>query len=65
MALPAFHTDDLGHQESAETVAAAVHGVRLGLGRDTRQRFGVALYVDFAATDSDWQSYRDGWALRR
>ncbi|MFC9226808.1 hypothetical protein ACFT8W_39800 [Streptomyces hygroscopicus] len=63
MGLPAFHTDDIGHHESAETVAAAVRGVRLALSReDTRRaRFGVALYVDFAATPGDWAAYREGW----
>jgi hypothetical protein len=61
--LPAFHTDDLGHWERAETVAAAVRGVRLGLGRTAprRERFGVALYVDFRATPGDWAAYRAGW----
>ncbi|WFB06111.1 glycoside hydrolase family 18 protein [Streptomyces sp. LX-29] len=66
MGLPAFHTDDPGHHASAETVRAAVRGVRLGLGRGdpTRQRFGVALYVDYAATDGDWDTYRDNWGCR-
>lgn len=63
MGLPFFHTDDLGHRASAETVPAAVRGVRLGLSREDadRRRFGVALYVDFAATAADWKSYRDDW----
>jgi hypothetical protein len=26
-----------------------------------RERFGVALYVDFAARDGDWAAYRKGW----
>ncbi|GGW48173.1 hypothetical protein [Streptomyces xantholiticus] len=61
--LPFFHEDDLGHHENAETVAAAVRGTRLGLGRTDRdrKRFGVALYVDFAAEEGDWQAYREGW----
>ncbi|MER6613841.1 hypothetical protein [Streptomyces xantholiticus] len=61
--LPFFHEDDLGHHENAETVAAAVRGTRLGLGRTDRdrKRFGVALYVDFAAEDGDWEAYREGW----
>ncbi|MGY1434531.1 hypothetical protein [Streptomyces reniochalinae] len=25
------------------------------------RRFGVALYVDFAATAEDWAAYRRGW----
>jgi hypothetical protein len=63
MGLPAYHTDDIGHHESAETVAAAVRGARLGLGRKDadRERFGVSLYVDYAATDDDWSAYRTGW----
>ncbi|MGW7290162.1 hypothetical protein ACWGH4_32315 [Streptomyces sp. NPDC054847] len=63
MGLPFFHEDDLGHHENAETVAAAVRGTRLGLGRTDRERkaFGVALYVDFAAEEGDWKAYREGW----
>ncbi|MFK4691993.1 glycoside hydrolase family 18 protein [Streptomyces pristinaespiralis] len=63
MGLPFFHEDDLGHHEDAETVAAAVRGTRLGLGRTDRdrKRFGVALYVDFAAEEGDWKAYREGW----
>ncbi|MER7533182.1 hypothetical protein ABTX77_00155 [Streptomyces sp. NPDC097704] len=61
--LPFFHEDDLGHHEDAETVAAAVRGARLGLGRTDpgRERFGLALYVDFAAEERDWAAYREGW----
>ncbi|WP_442819268.1 hypothetical protein [Streptomyces sp. NBC_01236] len=63
MGLPFFHEDDMSHHGSAETVAAAVRGTRLGLSRTDRRRehFGVALYVDFAATESDWTAYREGW----
>ncbi|MFD0151358.1 hypothetical protein ACWGQ4_16380 [Streptomyces sp. NPDC055721] len=63
MGLPFFHEDDLGHHENAETVAAAIRGTRLGLGRTDhdRERFGVALYVDFAAEEGDWAAYREGW----
>ncbi|MFI1657635.1 hypothetical protein ACH4ZU_22355 [Streptomyces sp. NPDC020472] len=63
MGLPFFHEDDLGHHEDAETVAAAVKGARLGLGRTDpdRERFGLALYVDFTAREEDWAAYRAGW----
>ncbi|MFD8013868.1 hypothetical protein [Streptomyces sp. NPDC058955] len=63
MGLPFFHEDDMGHHEDAETVAAGVRGVRLGLGRTDpgRERFGVALYVDFAEEPGDWAAYRAGW----
>ncbi|PZG82942.1 hypothetical protein C1I97_34920 [Streptomyces sp. NTH33] len=64
MGLPFFHDDRFGHRASAETVPAAVRGVRLGLSRTDadRERFGVALYVDFAATEDDWTAYRKGWS---
>ncbi|MDV9187465.1 hypothetical protein R6L23_04385 [Streptomyces sp. SR27] len=63
MGLPFFHEDDLGHHENAETVKAAVRGTGLGLGRTDpgRERFGVALYVDFAAEEGDWAAYRADW----
>lgn len=63
MGLPFYREEDMSHHGYAETPAAAIHGVRLALGRDDvhRERFGVALYVDFAATESDWAAYRDGW----
>jgi hypothetical protein len=63
MGLPFYHENRFGHWNHAETVAAAVRGVRLGLSRTDadRERFGVAAYIDFAATEKDWTSYRDGW----
>ncbi|KUO21951.1 hypothetical protein AQJ91_06505 [Streptomyces dysideae] len=63
MGLPFFHENKLGHRAAAETVAAAVRGTRLGLSRTDADRanFGVALYVDFAATEEDWTAYRKGW----
>ncbi|MFL9656420.1 glycoside hydrolase family 18 protein [Streptomyces sp. PB17] len=63
MGLPFYHENRFGHWNHAETVAAAVRGVRLGLSRTDagRESFGVAAYIDFAATDEDWESYRDGW----
>ncbi|MFE1439359.1 hypothetical protein [Streptomyces sp. NPDC058739] len=63
MGLPFFHESDIGHHESAETVTAAVRGTRLGLSRTDRdrERFGVALYVDFAAEEGDWTAYREDW----
>ncbi|MFD5076234.1 hypothetical protein [Streptomyces sp. NPDC058371] len=63
MGLPFYYEDDLSHHGGAETVRAAVRGVRLGLSRTdrTRERFGVALYVDFAAREKDWTAYQEGW----
>ncbi|MEU0787657.1 hypothetical protein ABZ341_39720 [Streptomyces sp. NPDC006173] len=67
MGLPFFHEDKVGHSAYAETVAAAVRGTRLGLSRTdrTREHFGVALYVDFAATETDWAAYREDWLTGR
>ncbi|MFF3871108.1 hypothetical protein [Streptomyces sp. NPDC001978] len=63
MGLPFFHENRFGHWAHAETVPAAVHGVRLGLSRTdaNRANFGVALYVDFAATEADWTAYKADW----
>ncbi|WP_223297509.1 glycoside hydrolase family 18 protein [Catenulispora acidiphila] len=62
MGVPAFHTHDPGHWVQAETMPAALDGVRLGLGAHPSSRpFGVALYVDFAATPADWAAYRTDW----
>lgn len=66
MGAPAFWADDPGHHGAAETVPAALRGIRLALDRDApgRQSFGVALYVDFAATPEDWAAYRRDWGNR-
>ncbi|GGW23601.1 membrane protein [Streptomyces alanosinicus] len=63
MGLPFYHENRFGHRARAETVPAAVRGVRLGLSRTDadRVRFGVALYVDFAATEEDWRAYEEMW----
>ncbi|MER6960613.1 hypothetical protein [Streptomyces sp. NPDC000618] len=63
MGLPFYRENRFGHWAHAETVAAAVRGVRLGLSRTDADRanFGVAAYVDFTATEQDWTSYREGW----
>ncbi|MFF4502074.1 hypothetical protein [Streptomyces sp. NPDC001401] len=63
MGLPFYHENRFGHWNHAETVPAAVRGARLGLSRTDADRtnFGVALYVDFAATEADWRAYRGGW----
>ncbi|TDW88955.1 hypothetical protein [Kribbella sp. VKM Ac-2566] len=63
MGLPAYWENNPAHWGDAETVSAAVRGARLGLGDSPRQNFGLALYVDFAATDEHWTAYRDGWCV--
>jgi hypothetical protein len=63
MGVPAYHDHRFFRYDRAETVAAALHGIRLALGSSPPSRdFGVALYVDFAATEQDWASYRRDWA---
>jgi hypothetical protein len=57
--LPAYHDDNAVHHSSAETVAAAIRGVRLA--DHGRLKFGVAMYVDFAAAPSDWAAYHHDW----
>jgi hypothetical protein len=63
MGLPFYHENRFGHWNHAETVPAAVRGVRLGLSRTDARRanFGVALYVDFAAKKADWTAYEKDW----
>jgi hypothetical protein len=63
MGLPFYWESNFDHWGHAETVPAAVRGVRLGLSRTDadRARFGVALYIDFAATEADWRAYREDW----
>jgi hypothetical protein len=60
--LPAYHDATLQHRPGAETVEAAVRAARLALDADPgRERYGVALYVDFTATEDDWSAYAEGW----
>jgi hypothetical protein len=73
MGVPAYRAaggtgPDLGHVDSAETVGAAIRGVRLGLssagspGAGPHERaFGIALYLDYTATPADWAAYRSDW----
>ncbi|MBU3062227.1 hypothetical protein KO481_11905 [Nocardia sp. NEAU-G5] len=64
MGLPAYRIENIAHHSSAETVGAAVRGIRLGLGRTDpgRADFGMALFVDYTATPADWAAYRSGWS---
>jgi hypothetical protein len=64
---PAYHDHLWKQGDRAESVAVAAEGARLALtehGR-VRERFGLALYVDFAATEQDWKEYRDSWVRPR
>jgi hypothetical protein len=62
--VPAYHDDNLRHHRTAETMPAALRGVRLALGAHPAPRdFGVSVYVDFTATAADWASYRHDWEI--
>jgi hypothetical protein len=63
--VPAYHTSEPGHT-GAETVAAAIRGIRLALGAHPPARpIGVALYADFSAHPGDWAAYHSDWARLR
>ncbi|MDT0400571.1 MULTISPECIES: glycoside hydrolase family 18 protein [Streptomyces] len=63
MGLPFYYESDFSHWGHAETVAAAVRGARLGLSRTDPDRtlFGLAPYIDFAASETNWKEYKEGW----
>jgi hypothetical protein len=63
MGVPAFAGSTLGHHGSAETVTAAIHGIRAAL-TSSHQRpaqVGVGLYTADTATAADWSSYQSWW----
>jgi len=61
--IPCYHYTNFAHRASAETVAAALQGVRVALtADDARSRgVGVALFADYSSTPQDWRSYVSGW----
>lgn len=62
MGAPAYYASSLGHNGSAETVGAALRGIGLAIGPGpVRRPFGVALYADYSATASDWNTYETDW----
>nr|WP_055503488.1 hypothetical protein [Nonomuraea pusilla] len=59
---PAYHDHGMPWLDGAESVATAAEGAGLALtGHGRRERFGLALYVDFAATEDDWREYMTHW----
>ncbi|WP_030450755.1 hypothetical protein [Herbidospora cretacea] len=60
---PAYHDHKLGLTDYAESVEMAAEGLRLVISETPRQDTGLALYVDFAATEEDWREYRESWVL--
>ena len=61
---PAYHDHGLSWLDEAESVEGAAQGARLALTSHgvPRERFGLALYVDFAATEEDWEEYDRFWS---
>ncbi|MFB9903161.1 hypothetical protein [Allokutzneria oryzae] len=59
MGVPAYREGSM--HTDAETVAAAVKGIRLGVTSAPGRRVGAAVYVDFAATPRDWEQYMACW----
>ncbi|MFI6451158.1 hypothetical protein ACIBF6_06345 [Streptosporangium amethystogenes] len=60
---PAYHDHNVSWADEAESVEKAARGARLALTSygKTRERFGLAIYVDFAATKEDWAEYDKFW----
>ncbi|WP_214108911.1 glycosyl hydrolase family 18 protein [Acrocarpospora catenulata] len=59
---PAYHDHMAGVSDYAESVEMAAEGARLALTQHgPRQNLGLALYVDFAATEQDWREYHEYW----
>ncbi|GAA3124605.1 membrane protein [Streptosporangium carneum] len=60
---PAYHDHGVEWGDMAESVETAAEGARLALTSHGKQRelFGLALYVDFAATAEDWEEYDRAW----
>jgi hypothetical protein len=60
---PAYHDHGVSWADDAESVEKAARGARLALTSygKPRERFGLALYVDFAATKEDWAEYEKFW----
>lgn len=63
MGAPAYHDQKINRYDFAETMSASIAGIQLALADVSRERaFGVALYVDFDATDDDWSTFVSEWA---
>ncbi|MEW9531553.1 hypothetical protein [Microbispora sp. NPDC049125] len=59
---PAYHDHGVPFSDYAESVAGAAEGTRLALTEHgPRTAMGLAMYVDFAATEEDWREYETEW----
>jgi hypothetical protein len=63
LGIPAYAASDSGHHGSAETVGAALDGIRVALtgSGHPRASLGVGMFGFESATGPDWASYRSGW----
>ncbi|MDA8372181.1 MAG: glycosyl hydrolase family 18 protein [Nocardiopsaceae bacterium] len=63
MGVPAYPDDHATRDPDAEVPEVATRAIRLGLSDEPerRERFGTAVYVDFTATDEQWEAYQRGW----
>jgi hypothetical protein len=63
LGIPAYAASDFGHHGSAETVGAALGGIRVALTGSGHRRalLGVGMFGFESATGPDWASYRSGW----
>lgn len=59
---PAYHDHGVAFLDESESVAVAAEAAKLALtDHGRRANFGLALYVDFAATEQDWAEYDRYW----
>lgn len=63
LGIPAYAASNFGHHGSAETVAAALGGIRVALTGSGQPRalLGVGMFGFESATGQDWASYRSDW----
>jgi hypothetical protein len=63
LGIPAYAASNVGHHGSAETVGAALGGIRVALTGSGHPRalLGVGMFGFESATGQDWASYRSDW----
>ncbi len=66
--LPSYEDDEPWHRPDAETIAAAIRGVRQGLaglpGGAPRHLRGVAIYASWTTDEAEWAAYDRLWRGR-
>jgi hypothetical protein len=58
--VPAYRDGEPGHT-SAETVPAALRGLRLAVSDNPGRPVGAAIYAEYTATAQDWHDYQTDW----